>query len=103
MKPRATGLFPKLCVAQGLPAPVAEYTFHETRKWRFDWAWPDNRVALEVEGGIWTGGRHSRGAGMLKDIEKYNAAALAGWRVLRVTPTTLTSPATFAMLKEALP
>ena len=83
--------------------PVGEYRFHPVRRWRFDWAFVSpNKIGLEVEGGIWTGGRHVRGAGFLKDIEKYNAAAVLGWRVLRVTPRTLCSPQTFALLKRAL-
>jgi|GEM_PF-565684 len=87
----------------GIQAPVAEYRFHRTRKWRFDYAWPDFKVALEIEGGVWTGGRHTRGAGFLRDIEKYNAAAVAGWTVLRCTPDTLNSAETLAMLREVLP
>jgi hypothetical protein len=76
-----------LSVVAGLPdGAVAEYRFHSRRRWRFDWAWPSARVALEIEGGAWTQGRHTRGAGFVADMEKYNAATLAGWRVLRVTP-----------------
>lgn len=86
----------------GLPAPTPEYTFHPTRKWRYDYAWVDKRVCLEVEGGVWMAGRHSRGAGMLKDMEKYNAAACLGWRVLKVTPKALQTLTTFALVKEAL-
>lgn len=81
--------FARICVMAGLPAPEAEYRFHPTRRWRFDWAFPDQKVALEIEGGVWTGGRHTRGAGYVRDIEKYNHATLAGWRVLRVTPGQL--------------
>lgn len=65
---------------------VPEFKFHPTRKWRFDLAWPENKIAMEVEGGVWTGGRHTRGTGFLKDCEKYNAAASLGWRVFRFTP-----------------
>jgi hypothetical protein len=76
-----------LSVVAGLPdGAVAEYRFHPRRRWRFDWAWPSARVALEIEGGAWTQGRHTRGKGFVADMEKYNAATLAGWRVLRVTP-----------------
>ena len=53
--------------------------------WRFDMAWPRLMLAVEVEGGIWARGRHVRGKGFEADCEKYNEAALAGWRVLRVT------------------
>ena len=65
------------------PMPVAEHRFAPPRRWRFDRAWVPYRVAVELEGGVWTGGRHTTGAGFLGDIEKYNAAALAGWMVLR--------------------
>ena len=75
-----------LCRAHRLPEPVPEYQFHPTRKWRFDYAWPLHMLALEVEGGIWTQGRHTRGAGALKDMEKYSEAAILGWRLLYVTP-----------------
>lgn len=63
--------------------PEREYRFHPKRRWRFDFAFPEQRVAVEVEGGVFVNGRHSRGAGMLADMEKYNAAAEAGWVVLR--------------------
>lgn len=69
-----------------MPVPEREYRFHPTRRWRFDFAWPDRRVAVEVEGGVWVGGRHVQGTGFEKDCEKYSEAASLGWRVLRVTP-----------------
>lgn len=65
---------------------VTEYRFHPVRKWRFDYAVPSLMVALEVEGGCWVGGRHTRGAGFKADMEKYNTAATLGWTVLRCTP-----------------
>jgi hypothetical protein len=70
----------------GLPEPQREFLFHNKRKWRFDLAWPELLIAVEVEGGIWTGGRHVRGEGYEADCEKYNEAQLAGWMVLRFTP-----------------
>ena len=69
--------------------PTPEYKFHPVRKWRIDYAWINHKIALEVEGGVFIQGRHSRGVGMIKDMEKYNTLASEGWRVLRVTPTTL--------------
>lgn len=78
-----------LCRERGLPEPIPEYRFHATRRWRFDFAWPLFLVAVEVEGGIWTQGRHTRGPGVLADMEKYNAAAIIGWRILRYSPQTL--------------
>ena len=63
--------------------PVLEHRFHPFRRWRFDISWPYQKLAVEVEGGIWVEGRHTRGSGFLKDCEKYNAAVEEGWQVLR--------------------
>ena len=95
-------IFRALCKEEGVPDPVAEHRFHPERRWRFDYAWPEAQVALEVEGGVWTRGRHVRGAGFTRDMEKYNAAALMGWIVLRTTPERLCSPETVGMVKRAL-
>jgi very-short-patch-repair endonuclease len=70
----------------GLSVPLYEFRFHETRKWRFDFFFPDVRLAIEIEGGIWQYGRHNRAKSYLKDLEKYNAAAEHGIRVLRYQP-----------------
>lgn len=69
----------------GLPAPEREYRFHPGRNWRADFAWPAQRVLVEIEGGTHTGGRHVRGYGFEKDAVKYNQAALDGWTLLRFT------------------
>jgi len=55
------------------------------RRWRFDFAWPRHKLAVEVEGGSAINGRHVRPKGFRDDGEKYNAAVLLGWRVLRYT------------------
>lgn len=68
-----------------LPEPVREYRFSASRRWRFDFAWPEQRVAVECQGGVWTRGRHSRGAGQEADYEKHNTAVAQGWRILYVT------------------
>ncbi len=60
-----------------------DYKFHPTRKWRFDFALHQDKIAVEVEGGIFTQGRHTRGNGYIGDMQKYNAAVCLGWRVLR--------------------
>lgn len=52
-------------------------------------AWPVFKIAVEIEGGVWVQGRHVRGAGFLRDAEKYNAAVLMGWRLLRYTPAQI--------------
>jgi len=67
-------------------SPVLEHHFHPTRRWRFDVAFPAHKLAVEIEGGAFTRGRHNRGVGFVKDMEKYNTAALLGWRVFRFTP-----------------
>lgn len=79
-----------------------EYRFHPERRWRFDYAIPSHRIALEVEGGVWTAGRHTRPQGFLGDIEKYNTATLLGWRVFRTTPAELLTSATVNLLKQAI-
>lgn len=88
--------------AFGVPEPVREYRFFPGRRWRFDYAWPDARVALEIEGGVWTGGRHIRPVGFLGDIAKYNTAAVEGWVVLRATPEMLTEQAIWELVRRAL-
>ena len=70
--------------------PVREYRFHPERRWRFDFAFPTARVAVEIEGNAWHvrgGGRHMQDS----DMEKYNEAAAAGWRILRFSPGMLKS------------
>ena len=79
-----------LCQSRGWPLPVAEHKFHDTRRWRFDLAWPALKLAAEVNGGVFVGGRHSRGAGQMKDYEKLNAAVLLGWAVIQVVPKQIT-------------
>ena len=94
--------------ATGRELPVAQYKFHPTRKWPFDFAWPCEKVAVEVQGGEWLKGtrqgRHTRGGGYNEDCEKRNAATLLGWRVFYCTGTMLReNPIGFCeMVAEAL-
>lgn len=74
-----------------IPEFVREYQFERTRKWRVDFAWVELRLMVEIEGGIHTRGRHVRGVGYEKDLEKYNAACLRGWHVLRFSPAMVQS------------
>jgi hypothetical protein len=62
-----------------------EHKFHPTRKWRIDCALPERMLAIEIEGGVFTQGRHTRGKGFINDIEKYNALTTLGWHLLRYT------------------
>jgi hypothetical protein len=86
----------------GVPAHETEYRFAPPRRWRFDLAFPSVYWALEIEGGVWTAGRHTRGQGYTNDIRKYNAAMLLGWRILRVTPAMIASGEAFALLDDWL-
>lgn len=75
--------------SHGIPEPFYEVRFNPGRKWRFDLCWPDKMLALEIQGGIWTQGRHSRGAALIKEWEKLNTAAMHGWRILYCQPKDL--------------
>lgn len=67
----------------GTPDPERDLRFHPTRRWMFDFAWPAVRLAVEVEGGVFTRGRHVRWAGLVGDGEKLQEAGRLGWKVLR--------------------
>lgn len=69
-----------------LPEPVREYRFAPGKMWRFDFAWSEYDLAVEIEGGIYARGRHTRGSSFESDASKYNAAAILGWTVLRFGP-----------------
>lgn len=104
-KPKAqpARIFEALCAAHNLFEPVPEYRFEPTRDWRFDWAWPEAMVAIEKQGGIFTGGRHVRGPALLQEYEKINAAQALGWCVFFVTPDQMNSGEVFELLKRVVP
>jgi very-short-patch-repair endonuclease len=91
------------CVLYNVPRPAREYRFHPERKWRIDFAWPACKIAVECEGGIWAGGRHTRGAGFEADCYKYNELAASGWRVFRFTKRMIDSGEAIKMVLAALP
>jgi very-short-patch-repair endonuclease len=95
-------LFLMTAEALGIPSPKMEYQFLRTRKFRFDFAWLDHKLAVEIEGGVWISGRHTRGHGYISDMEKYNLATKDGWRVLRFTPKQIKELETYEMIKECL-
>ncbi len=69
---------------------VREHKGIQERRFRFDCANPEMKIAIEIEGGIWMPkGAHNTGMAMSKDMEKYNLAVLEGWKVLRYSPETL--------------
>jgi very-short-patch-repair endonuclease len=73
------------------PSLLPEYRFHAKRKWAFDFAHIQAKVAVEIEGGTFTNGRHTRGAGYAADCEKYNQATAMGWAILRYTSDMLSN------------
>ena len=84
---------------QGLRERLRRARLHD---WRFDFAWPDAMLALEMDGGGFVGGRHGRGAGIEMDCAKYSTAAVQGWRLIRVTPKHVTSGQAVDWIEQAL-
>lgn len=93
-------LLDSLMGSMGIPMCVSEHKFHPTRNWRFDYAWPEKRIALEVEGGVFSGGRHTNPNGFMGDMEKYNECVLHGWRLIRTTPSLLLSTGTADLIRQ---
>lgn len=98
------GMFSILCREHGITGLEQEYLFAVEigRRWRFDFAIPKHKLAIEIEGGIWITGRHNRGIGYIKDMEKYNHAALLGWRVLRFTPQQINKLETYEFISKVI-
>lgn len=85
-----------------LPGYVKEHVFHTTRKWRFDYAWLDLKVALEIHGGVFTNGRHTRGKGFSEDKVKMNSAQLLGWIVIEATTAQVKNGQMLSWINEAI-
>ncbi len=88
--------------AHKLPEPMREFKFDLLRKWRFDFAWPEFKIAVECEGGVWTKGRHQQPQGFIDDCTKYNAAVILGWSVLRFTEEDIKSGAAVLMTRNLI-
>lgn len=86
--------------ASNMPEATAEYRFHPTRRWAFDIAMPDIKLAVEVEGGLYVEGRHVRGQSFEADAEKYAEAMCLGWRVLRVSTRQVTNGQAIGWLRR---
>ncbi len=72
------------------------------RRFRYDFAWPDRLLAVEVDGGVWMRGKHARGGGIERDCEKSVLGWEAGWRVMRVTPDLVQSGRALQALEAVL-
>ena len=88
--------------ALGLPEPVREYQAIKGRKFRFDFAWLEHRLLVEVNGGTYTQGAHSPGAGIARDYEKANLAVIQGWRVLMFDGKCVKSGEAVEIIRQAL-
>lgn len=82
-----------------LPMPEREFRFHPKRRWRFDFAWPELKFAVEVEGGVHSGGRHTRGKGFEEDCIKYGEAMKLGWDVYRCSSGLIKSGQALDIIK----
>jgi hypothetical protein len=83
----------------GIPRPRFEFSHIPSRRFRLDIAWPSQRIGIEVQGGIWIQGKHGRGSGIRKDMDKRNLQIIGGWRVLEVEPRELCSQKTVDFVK----
>ena len=83
-----------------LPAFQREFKAIPGRKFSFDFAWPERRLLVEVQGGTWGKGAHSSGAGISRDTEKLNLAVLRGWKVLQFTTDQIRKGQALLWLQE---
>ena len=83
--------------AVGIDPPAREHRFHPTRNWRFDYAWPDLQLAVELQGF----GHHQLNR-YFSDVEKFNAAMLAGWHIYLVTTAMVHNGTGLALVEQAL-
>ena len=90
------------CQLAKLGTPNLEVAFAKPRKWRFDLFWPAEKLAVEVDGGAFSAGRHTRGAGFRNDCEKGAAAAALGIRVMHVMPEHIVSGVALSWVEAAL-
>lgn len=86
----------------GLPPGVPQFRFVDGRQFRFDRAWPDRMVAVEVQGGIWSQNGHGRGSIIARDCAKLSLAAALGWRVLPLTKEMIEDGQAVDLIAQAL-
>jgi very-short-patch-repair endonuclease len=104
MRPDYEAAFLSQIRERGLPEPVREYRFIPNRRYRFDFAWVNLKMTVEIEGGTWSRvntGRHTRGSGFQRDCIKYNTAALLGWKVFRFPSNMILSGQAISFLEDA--
>jgi very-short-patch-repair endonuclease len=99
---RAEPLFFYLLTHNGINLPVKEHMGIPGRKYRFDYAWLTEKVAVEIQGGVYTKHAHGSVTGILAGYRKANECAKFGWRVLYFTPAEMKSTDTIKTIKAAL-
>ena len=99
----STDMFQKYLMSQ-IPGVevVKEHIFHWTRKWRFDYAMPALKIAIEIDGGVWDYGRHNRPQGYINDMAKINTATSMGWLVLRFTTQDRLKNSTVSLIRDTV-
>ena len=86
----------------GLPIPEPQYRI-PPRKYRYDFAWPEAKLLVEVQGGIWMDkSGHNTGYGLHRDYEKVNYASLNGWKILQVDKQMIEDGTAIRLIEEAL-
>ena len=91
-----------LAESLGVNGLTQEHQFHKSRKWRFDVAWPEIKVAFEYEGVFSDKSRHTTATGLSNDCEKYNQAQIDGWLVIRATAITIRTGKAYRDLEQAI-
>ena len=103
-KPATTDFFCALVRSDLKLEIVKEHRFLKERRFRFDYAILEYKIAIEKDGGVWRkgGGAHSRPSNILRDMEKLTLAAVNGWIVIRRTPQELNTSATLDLIRTAI-
>ena len=101
-RPANSDLFARIVASDSQEDVLKEYRFHSTRLWRFDYAIPQLKIAIEIDGGVWIQGRHNSPKGYIADLEKFNEAAALGWVVLKFTPQQQYTRQAFDVISRAV-
>jgi len=85
----------------GLPEPEREYPAITGRKFRFDFAWVEQKVLVEIQGGIYQyAPSHTSASGIRRDAEKMNLAVSQGWKVYHFTPDMVRDGKALQMIEQ---
>jgi hypothetical protein len=88
--------------AVGLPLPERQAKIIPERRYRWDFCWENRHILAEIQGGIWSGGAHTRGWGVTRDCAKNNEAVLRGYRCLYFTTADVKSGLALSVMERIL-